>query len=356
MKKLLLIWAFLIAVAAQAAPLYITPYTINKTYAAATSQTGFPWPVTITLNTGHVETHGYDVWWYSDSAHTTRVPAERTGYNNSTGVWTGWVLVTVPASSGSNAIYYHTNGDSTVSTDPNLDGTYGKTSVWPSPYLAVYHFLETSNNVAINDSTANANTTTSQTWTSTAPGSNAVFDRSAYMAFGGAVTPTLNLGTVHTISFWAKTSGNNFMVLTSSGLGNRVPQYDGSSHIVYQAGASNSVSWTPSPAISDNTWTFWALVRNGTSVDCYINGSKQVTTQTLGSNNTINSALYLFGSDGYQASGYNDEWQFQTTNRSGGWIADMYASMTNASFGTDGTEGSTSGGTTPASTLMLMGI
>jgi hypothetical protein len=131
--------------------------TVNNT-----DQTNFP--VLVSLNNaalkdvahgGKVQSaNGYDIYFYSDSAFTTRIPAEIEKYDATNGILNAWVKVGTVSHTIDTTIYM-AYGNAGISTDPNLDDTYGKTSVWDSNYKGVWH-LPNGTSLSLGDSTSNA--------------------------------------------------------------------------------------------------------------------------------------------------------------------------------------------------------
>ncbi len=162
-KYLLLIVIFLISANHCFASFsYYIPITIQASKVGGTVATpaNFPVDVDVTQSTlmatssgGHSQiTNGWDIYFYSTSdCATTRLPAERETYTASTGQYTGWVQVG-SLSTTTNTVIYACYGNTGVSSDPNSDGTYGKTKVWDSNFVAVYHLA----GGATTDSTSNA--------------------------------------------------------------------------------------------------------------------------------------------------------------------------------------------------------
>lgn len=190
---------------------YSQAVTIQHAKVPNTDQTNFPIDVDVTQaglkstgNLGHVQNaNGYDIWFYSDSACTTRIPAERDIYNASTGRYTGWVQKTVLTAS--DVTIYICYGDASISTDPNLDGTFGATSVWDANYKVVYHTGDGST-VGLNDSTSNALTLTNNSTVASAGKIGGAVDSSSstWLSRSDSALPTGS--TAFTISGWYKTT------------------------------------------------------------------------------------------------------------------------------------------------------
>jgi hypothetical protein len=191
---------------------YSRSITIDHTKCGSSDSSNFPVLVSlsdVTLktvgNSGHVQnSNGYDIYFYSDSGMTTRLAVERESYDGSAGTYVGWV--NVPAvSHTSDIVIYIAYGDAGISTDPNSDGTYGKTSVWDSNYKLVAH-LPDGTSLTANDSTSNGNNGTNSGATA-ATGKidgGASFSGSAGISLG--TDTSLDFSDAFTISAWIKTS------------------------------------------------------------------------------------------------------------------------------------------------------
>jgi hypothetical protein len=145
---------------------YKGTFTIDHTKVPNTNQSDFPVMISGTFdgtggipnlkyvgNSGHVQNaNGYDIYFYSDISLSaaSRLCVERESYSATSGAVIFWVKVPTLSYTADTVIYI-AYGDSSIVTDPNNDGTYGKTSVWTN-YNNVYHL-----NQNAKDSTANAN-------------------------------------------------------------------------------------------------------------------------------------------------------------------------------------------------------
>lgn len=172
MKRLLsliLVLSFL-ADPSFAAFTYYKSLTLSEAQSGTADSTD--WPLTISLdgnvqaadtqlkdtsNGGVIRPDGYDIYFYSDSALTTRLPAERVSYDGANGKLQAYVKI--PSLSTSvDTVIYMAYGDATISSDPNSDGTYGKTSTWNTNFKGVWHMENTSS--PSTDSTSNGNSGT----------------------------------------------------------------------------------------------------------------------------------------------------------------------------------------------------
>ena len=125
------------------------PVLVSSTY----DGTGGEPDLRTTGNGGNVENaNGYDIGFFSDFGLTTRLAAERVFFDATTGEVEFWVKIP-SLSNVSNTKIYMAYGDSSVSSDPNDDVTYGSTSVWNSGFSGRYHFGD-GTTLSLNDSTS----------------------------------------------------------------------------------------------------------------------------------------------------------------------------------------------------------
>lgn len=111
-----------------------------------------------TNNGGVIRPDGYDIQFFSNQSLTTRLAAERVTYDGVNGKLEAWVKVPTlnGTGTGTDTVIYMGYGDPTITTDPNSDSTYGKTSTWAN-YQFVQHFTS---GLTANDSSPNAYTGT----------------------------------------------------------------------------------------------------------------------------------------------------------------------------------------------------
>lgn len=124
---------------------YYRSVTIDHTQCGATNSSSFPVTVSLTDNTlkvtgsgGHVQSStGYDIYFYSDSGLTTRIPAYREYYSGTAGTYIGKVKVGT-VSHTVDTVIYMAYGDAGIVTDPNANGTYGGVPTFSNSYSGVW--------------------------------------------------------------------------------------------------------------------------------------------------------------------------------------------------------------------------
>ncbi len=368
MKRLLLLIAILLLPTAHvfAAFGYVIPITIQHAKVPNTDQTNFPIDVDVTQTTlkttgngGHVQSaNGYDIYFYSDATCTTRIPAERSIYTATTGQYTGWVKKTVLTAS--DVIIYVCYGDASISTDPNLDGTYGATSVWDSNYKGVWHLDETGTGASgdYKDSTSNGynstNTTGQPTNTSTSiVGKAQSFSGSTYVQF----TDNFPMGATSavTISYWLKmTSHNVWDLVVGKGMSTNTGNTDWATQMAgggdqYYPIRNGGNQATTNASIPTGTWTYVTLVMDASAGISYFNGALDKTQGGIGSGNTNNTAsayvTFMRNPDGSSyVVGTLDEVRVSNSLRSADWIATEYNNQSATStFYTVGAESALGG-------------
>lgn len=308
------------------------------------TQTNFPVLATSTIatmktvgNGGHVQNaNGYDIYCYSDSVLTTRIPCEREKYVASTGELVMWVKVSSLSSSADNVVYYG-YGDASVSTDPNLDATYGAAAVWDSNYRGVWH-LPNGSSLNVTDSTA-INTSTNHSATAVTGQIDGGAGFFSATIDGGAGTIGAS---VFTASTWVNPS------VTSRG--DLVTKWvsDGEFNLLYGLTAgkpqffigSGSNSGVGATAMTTGTWNYVVGTYDGTTISVYLNGVLQ--SSTTASPALITGRNYTFGNnldgDG-PLNGSLDEVRVSSSARSADWITTEYNNQSNvATFVTFGSE------------------
>lgn len=326
--------------------------TVDHTQCGGTDSSSFPALVSLTDatlksvgNSGHVQSsNGYDIYFYTDSGLTTRIAAEREIYNASTGNYIGWVNVPT-LSHTSDTVIYMAYGDSGISTDPNSDATYGKTSTWNSAYKGVWH-LPDGSSLTANDSTSNGynGSVTGATATS------GQIDGAASFAGGGNVidiSTFANFSYPISIELWSNANTNQGTFVQASSFNTNMLFYiNGTAPSLFVSGG-NEVNGHATDI--DGTMKHISVsVTSGGVAQLYVNGATSGGTATLTSLNTT-TALKFF--NGYTANtGKLDEVRISNTNRSAAWILSGYnnqltpGNIGSPGFYTVGTETSTGGG------------
>jgi hypothetical protein len=323
--------------------------TVNNT-----DQSNFP--VLVSLNNailkdvahgGHVQnSNGYDIYFYSDSALTTRIPAERESYDATNGVLVEWVKIGAVSHTTDTTIYM-AYGNVGISTDPNLDGTYGKTKVWDdggaNNYKGVWH-LPDGSNLNIADSTG-INTSTNNGGTPAlgkiGGGVNVVANSSQYVDLGSNVA--LKVIGPMTVEAWISTAdfATYYRVALSNYLGAdgyefvMVPSSDGGNpnKIYFQAIAAGTgqVAMADSP-MQANTFYHVVGTYNGSIGKIYVNGAVQSGSfsgaSAIGSNGANLNIGRRANNNNYWNGGL-DEVRVSNIVRSPDWIATEYNNQNN---------------------------
>ncbi len=328
---------------------YKAAITVNHTKCGSSDSTDFPILISGTYagagglpdlrsvgNGGKVQnSNGYDIYFYSDSALTTRIPAERVFYNASTGVIE--VHSKKSVSHTVDIVIYIAYGDSGISTDPNLDATYGATSVWDINYIGVYH-LPDGTTLSANDSTSNANNLSITNVTATTgqiDGGGAFSGTTPYLSKTN--NSTLNFTTPGvTMEAWINPTNNGtYMTILAKGTPARTYTYFTTPPVggvitsifvdCWGAGAPGAVAISPS--ISYGVWTHVAVTAPfsgfGTPVTAtvYVNGVS-AGTGSLTPASTNNTSLYIGAenTNGFPFAGSMDEHRLSNSIRSADWL------------------------------------
>jgi cellulose synthase/poly-beta-1,6-N-acetylglucosamine synthase-like glycosyltransferase/transposase-like protein len=264
-------------------------------------------------------THGYDIR-FTDSDGTTLLSYERESFSiassNLTAIF--WVKVpTVNHSTTTDIYIYYTNsgqagsdwtattGSGNCSTITQAQCTWKENS--SQNFKAVWHLKETGTNPTIYDSTANANTSTTQTWT---PASGKIDGAgnntgSQWVEFN-ANTVFLNATSAHTTSFWVNvTSYSGHSYPTPINIKTNTDYYavyisDQSSYEGVTATQVGTAGWRASgtSAALVGTWSYITAVFDGvdrTNVNSwkiYVNGVSKSLTTGGGWNTLADNILY----------------------------------------------------------------
>jgi hypothetical protein len=313
---------------------------INHTQVSGT-QTNFPVLVSLTINDlktvsngGSVQnTNGFDIYFYSDIGLTTRLAAEVESYNASTGTILAWVKI--PSISATvDTGFYIAYGDAAISTNPNSDATYGKTAVWDSNYLAVFH-LGNGTSISLTDSTSNALTLTQSGGTAPTAVSGAVNGAAVVTGTGGLTTTLPSAPTSFTIQAWAKPSATTMSTPFAYGS----TQLNGKNvHTLIDVNNPNTVRFGMYADTSDDitftsgTTSFHQYIfrLNGQSIQPIIDGVVRTngTTTLVYSGDGVFTLGKLFGSETAIAV---DEVRFSNTVRSDSWLITEYNNQSSPS-------------------------
>lgn len=150
--------------------------------------------------------------------------------------------------------------------------------------------------------------------------------------FGGS---SISLGTSNTISFWVNfdnINANGATVGTSSqitcGTNCGYMAYFDNAGNIYDRQETGSAVSVSTGTLTMGTWYHFAVVRSGTSITFYMNGTKVGATQTLGANNAFSlyslSNFYTAGANDYPVDGKLDEVKVYNYARTAAQVAYDY--------------------------------
>lgn len=148
----------------------------------------------------------------------------------------------------------------------------------------------------------------------------------SFAGSGYASFTSQSLGTTHTIQCWVRHSGTSGVVV--GGASGHRGLYVDATYLTYTAGGT-SVS-VAHGGIS-NTWKHVAVVRSGTSVSFYLDGSQVGSTQTLGANNSLSVQYVGRDATGAYLTGRVDDVRIHSTAIASGAVAATYANTSPAS-------------------------
>lgn len=342
---------FLLPTSTYASFSYSISVTTNHTKVPS-DQTNFPVLATSTIatmktvgNGGHVQNaNGYDIYCYSDSVLTTRIPCEREKYVATTGELIMWVKFATLSSSVDNVVYYG-YGDASISTDPNLDATFGATSVWPTTCKAVWHQPDGST-LSLLDSTSNANGLTNSGLTA---GVGQIDGGSVLNGSSNASktsNASLNITGNITVSSWVKFSATNSNdpIIAKWGTDNSYVLliFNNAPGLYLNISGTGTVFAQSATTLNDGNWHFIQGVYNSANVLIYIDGvlntTGGATSGTISTgNDTGTIGSYSNGSGFF--TGSIDESRICATSQSADWFTTEYNNQSNVgTFLTFGSE------------------
>lgn len=309
------------------------------------------WPLTIGLgvgqqsadpdlktvgNGGSVQSaNGYDIAYFSDSLLNNRLAAERVFYDASTGRLEAHVKIP-NLSVSANTVIYIAFGDSTIVTDPNLDATFGTTSVWDTNYKQVFHLPDGSSLSAKNSITGGNGTINNAGAVTGNIDGGASFNGTNANILGGDPGITT---TPLTIEGWMYASvGDNVSIglMDSAGGYNGWYMYVDPSFNINATQVFNNFSQFSQAvkAGSQNVWEHFAMVfTNNTSRTAYVNASPgatdtvSVSSPSTAPNNFVMGDLHINGTDGSWFTGNFDEVRISNVARTSSWITASYNSQ-----------------------------
>ncbi|MCX6812715.1 MAG: DUF2341 domain-containing protein [Candidatus Berkelbacteria bacterium] len=357
---------------------YRKAITISKTNVGSTL-TNFPAKIEISADTdigAHAKSDLTDLR-FTSSGGTTILPAERETGAVTAGSASGIFWVQVPSiSSSADTIIYAYYGNSSASAQASPSG------VWDSNFKGVWHLKETGTNPTVNDSTSNANNSTSQTWT---PTSNGQIDGAASMDATQNISmgDVLNFGTGdRTFSLWMKPPNSNQIsaILSKRNPTNPYQQYtlgvgytdSGGIGIASKKfgmffhdglGLTNThcADYYTTNDVVDGNWHHVSLTWSSGVPKIYVDGvSQTLTTVYSGTSvNTDTTAPFLIGNNLY--SGLLDQIAVSNSARSADWIKFEYYNQKDAagqlSYGSqDGFFGYTTANSTAQNYVSVSGF
>lgn len=311
-------------------PIFVRPVTIDHTKVPST-QTDFAFPVfgvypylKTVSNGGNVQnSSGFDIKFTSDAAGTTNLSWEMESYNPVSGSILAWVKVPSVSSAIDTVIYLQYGNPSYVTFQGNVAGT------WSNSFLSVWHMNQiiTASGQTVTDSVGSFNMTSVGTWTSAqqTPGKlggclQCLFANGNYLTYSN-----IALTTSYTISGWINiTDATN----ASHFLGNSADGQDQNWFAGFFrqfGGVSDEVASTTISVI--NTWTHYAITRNGVNMVVYLNGVNSGTS-------TNGNSLRVFNQMGRQLTNLTSNIQYSkvrtaSTDRSQNYITAEYNSQFN---------------------------
>jgi archaellin len=313
--------------------------TLDHTFVTSTL-TNFPVPVDISSDTdlaAHAQNDGDDIV-FTDSAGV-QLSHEIEYYNGATGELQAWVKIPTLSSSTDTIIYLYYNNTGCINQQ-------NPTGVWDSNYKSVWHLKETGTGVAGEylDSTSNnndgwggdgvANSVPSFSASGKVDGAN---DFDGSLDFINFTDNSLNLGTGNfTVMVWEKsdsTSYPNVGVILSNRPNYNPANWQGvifsviNTAFLYTIGNSQATSLNGNIDVTDNTWHHIAYTRSGTTLEIYVDGSLDTSTNGAIRDITNGKSMYIAyetRADWYHFDGLLDELSVSNSARSPAWIQTTY--------------------------------
>ena len=342
---------------------YKRTVTVDYTKVPTATKTDFTILVSVTdnglrtvANGGHVTSAtGYDIYFYSDEALTTRIPAEREAYTATTGALIAWVKV-ASLSHTADTVVYMAYGDSGISTDPNADATYGAEAAWDSNTHGTWHLPDGSTLAAL-DSTSNNNdgTISGPTAATGKIGGAATFDGGTSRRIDAGTSSTLDAATQFSLSAWINWTATGNIYIVGKNQSTTRPynyQIQWASSVLYCSMATSTTDYDLNYSFIPTTGVWYHVVCNydGANHRLYVDGTQRATaaraTLTLA---TGTSRTFLMGGRAGGTTSFNgllDEVKIATVGRTADWITTEYNNQSDpGAFLALGTETPISGAT-----------
>jgi hypothetical protein len=316
-----------------------TPSQMKITFGGYTNRsevlTNFPVLVVLSNNVGgsssfnynnFATTNGYDLRFATNSTDTTNsLNYEIESWNTNAGQASYvWVHVPTIPTNGQGAIW--ANWGNTAASTQLPCTTNGTT--WNSNYHAVWHFGESGTVTTWADSRKNrdaANQGVTSTSGKIGKGGSFVAASSQYASF-----TALSLGTTYSGSAWFKknTSTRVELILATSGTwyGSLMGVF-GDTRGLYTSDDNEEAStgdWTG----KDTNWHQMQVVRSGTSVKFYLDGSQFGSDKTFGTSGAISpNQIGRYQDGNIYWDGLLDEVRISANARSADWVYAEYLTM-----------------------------
>lgn len=345
--------------------------TINHTQVPNTDQVHFPLLVAAQANSmkgtvwgGQMQSpNAYDIVFSSDAAGTMLLPYERVRHDLTLGRVVYWVQVPTLSHTADTTIYAWF-GNPAVSSDQS-----NPTAVWDANYKGVWHLTENLPTTAVQDSTANGHQGNSSSPTNTHPVLGKIDNLTAFnyhtQSTSGDYTsiPSSSGGDLDftssnfTFEFWLNAGAlppagedavfgnggpNSNQGSNQFGYALYAPNGQGKLAFVDFGGSSRPLtSLSTSRSVTTGVWTHVAIVRNGSSLTFYLNGTQDASTTSFVAPSSSSAPLILGELVGYGNSaaclaawggcfvGSLEEFRASNTNRSADWIAASFNNQNN---------------------------
>jgi len=310
----------------------------------------------------------YDLVFSSDSAGNTLYAWEVEFYDGTAGDLWAWVTgPVVPASGGSDFVFYMAYGDSGVSTQQNT-GASAPSAVWDSNYKGVWHLTNGTTLNLIESTGVNNGTNHSATAATGKVQGGVSFVAASSQYFDVGSDASLNITGDITVEFWVNPTTTATQLLFTrlvSGPGNGYTAFvnvgGASAHFAFYFDVQNAgveKFALPSSTLATGSWTHVVGILSGTTVSLRINGAEPAydsgsarTGASIGSTSVTATVGRDSRAASYYGNGLMDEIRVSNVARSTAWILTEYnnqnlpGNIGTAGFLTFGAETANSGST-----------
>jgi hypothetical protein len=333
---------------------------INHLKVPNTDQANFPVLVTLTdanlktvTNGGHVQSaNGYDIIFIAADG-STKLDHEIEKYDGTTGTLVAWVRIPSLSSTTDTNLYMYF-GNLAATDSQNKTGVWNENGA--NNFKAVWHLGEAGTNPTVNDSTSNANNSSTQAWTSgtgmiggggvfngssqyidVGSGSSLNFDASGSFSAGAWIKSSFSSGSANDIivNSWIASGANPGWTFYTEGAAGKLK--------FYASRGANLGYFIGSRVVADNTWHYVSMTYNNQTVTFYVDGVYDASgslSSNIGSG-AMNTSGYksLLGAN-YNTSNNNftnyingsiDEVRVSSVARSADWIKAEYNNVSSPS-------------------------